>query len=451
MFARVSVLSLALSCIVSTTAALDLDVQNKDSITKAASTLADGLVTFYNDGLSDHQVPGLLPDPYFWWEGAIMFNALIEYSSLTGDKQYDSIVSEGIQGQLGEEPGYAFLPTNQTAKIFNEDQSLWALAAMAAAESDFPKPENKSWVEYAAEVFDAQVPRWDDETCNGGLRWAIFPFQAGYDYKNAASNGDFFLLAARLARFTGNETYFEWADKSFTWAQDIGFISDSYNVYDGAETTDDCGEIAELQWTAHHAAYTEGSAIMQNITDGKQKWTDALQGFVNSSSIFFKDDILTEIACENSGKCDIDMRAFKGMAIGSYARAVVAAPAIGESLTKKLEASAKAAASACSEDSRDVKCSLAWANPDDDNWEAASASSGNLNEVFDALQAVQGLLFSEAASNGTESGNGDNATQKGGASGTSEAGAPTETGAAGTIAASVTMVLAMAFAAALSC
>jgi mannan endo-1,6-alpha-mannosidase len=85
-------------------------------------------------------------------------------------------------------------------------------------------------------------------------------------------------------------------------------------------------------------------------------------------------------------------------------------------------------------------------------WEAADASDGNLNEVYDALQAVQGLLFSQTAPpNVTSSGNGDNATQKVGASGTSGAGAPKETGAAGTIAASVTMVLAMAFAAALSC
>ncbi|KAH6861269.1 putative glycosyl hydrolase [Alternaria alternata] len=453
MFASVSVLSLALSCIVSTTAALDLDVQNKDSIILAAQALAGGIVKFYNDSLSEDGIPGLFPDPYFWYEGGMIFNALIDYSYLTGDKQYDSIVSEGIQGQLGDHPGLAFFPDNQTAQITNDDQSLWALAAMAAAESDFPKPENQSWVKYAAQVFDAQVLRWDDKSCNGGLRWTIFTFQAGYDYKSGAANGDFFLLAARLAKFTGNETYSEWADKSFTWAKDIGIINDEYAVFDGGDATDDCRDINGFLWTNLHAAYTEGSAIMQNITNGKQKWTDALQGLVNSSAIFFQQhDVLTEIACETTGKCDVSMRAYKGMAISSYARAVVAAPIIAEPLMKKLEVSAQAAAGTCGGDFYNVQCSLDWANSTEGMWEAADASDGNLNEVYDALQAVQGLLFSQTTPpNVTSSGNGDNATQKVGASGTSGAGAPKETGAAGTIAASVTMVLAMAFAAALSC
>jgi mannan endo-1,6-alpha-mannosidase len=197
-----------------------------------------------------------------------MFNALIEYSYLTGDTQYDSVVSEGIQAQLGED--YTFLPANQTAYITNEDQSIWALAAMTAAESDFPKPENRSWVEYAADVFDIQVLRWDEESCKGGLRWAIFSFQEGYDYKNGAANGDFFLLAARLAKFTGNETYSEWAEKSFTWAKDTGLISDDYQVYDGARPTNDCGKINKIQWTNDHATYTEGSAIMHNIVRTSQ-------------------------------------------------------------------------------------------------------------------------------------------------------------------------------------
>ena len=101
-----------------------------DSIILAAQALAGGIVKFYNDSLSVDGIPGLFPDPYFWYEGGMIFNALIDYSYLTGDKQYDSIVSEGIQGQLGDHPGLAFFPDNQTAQITNDDQSLWALAAI---------------------------------------------------------------------------------------------------------------------------------------------------------------------------------------------------------------------------------------------------------------------------------------------------------------------------------
>ena len=140
-----------------------------DSIILAAQALAGGIVKFYNDSLSVDGIPGLFPDPYFWYEGGMIFNALIDYSYLTGDKQ------------------------------------------------------------------------------------------------NGAANGDFFLLGARLAKFTGNETYSEWADKSFTWAKDIGIIDDEYAVFDGGDATDDCRDINGFRWTNLHAAYTEGSAIMQNI------------------------------------------------------------------------------------------------------------------------------------------------------------------------------------------
>jgi mannan endo-1,6-alpha-mannosidase len=157
------------------------------------------------------------------------------------------------------------MPANQTKAITNEDQSLWALAALNAAETGFSPPENRSWLEYAAEVFDIQVLRWDEETCQGGLRWMIFSFQSGYEFKSMTANGGFFLLAARLAKFTGNETYMEWADKSFNWAKDRGLITDDYQVYDSALVSDDCTEPNQILWTYHHSIYAEGSAIMQNI------------------------------------------------------------------------------------------------------------------------------------------------------------------------------------------
>ena len=158
------------------------------------------------------------------------------------------------------------MPANQTGQITNEDQTTWALAALSAAETGFSPPENRSWAEYAAEVFDVQVLRWDEETCGGGLRYTIFTFQSGYDYKSNAATGDFFLLAARLAKITGNGTYSEWADKSYTWAKDRGLISDDYDVYDGTSADlDNCEDANRVQWSYIHSVYTEGSAIMQNI------------------------------------------------------------------------------------------------------------------------------------------------------------------------------------------
>jgi mannan endo-1,6-alpha-mannosidase len=137
---------------------------------------------------------------------------------------------------------------------------------MTAAELGFDNlPKSPSWVQLAENVFNAQVGRWDDKTCAGGLRWQVFPFNNGYDYKNALSNGAFFQLATRLARYTGNQTYADWAEKIFTWSENVGFITKSYAVYDGSNVLNACSSTNQIQWTINSALYLYGSAIMYDI------------------------------------------------------------------------------------------------------------------------------------------------------------------------------------------
>lgn len=114
-------------------------------------------------------------------------------------------------------------------------------------------------------VFNDLAVRWDSSTCDGGLRWQIFTFNDGYDYKNAMSAGAFFQLAARLARYTGNQTYADWATKSYDWTSAVGFISDDYRVFEGALVKDNCRAINQLQWTYVAATFMYGSAVMTNF------------------------------------------------------------------------------------------------------------------------------------------------------------------------------------------
>lgn len=81
----------------------------------------------------------------------------------------------------------------------------------------------------------------------------------------------------------------------------------------------------------------------------------------------------------------------------------------------------------------------------------SSDASNGLGERLNALQAVQALLWRTAdfTSGLLNSTAGPNATTSGSPSGAS--GAPQSTGAGSTLAASVTFVVAIAFAAALSC
>lgn len=230
-----------------------------DSIKSASKVLASSVVAFYDETLKEDLVPGLFPEPYYWWEAGLAFNTLIEYYGLTNDSQFNSRISQALQHQLGEPA--AFMPLNQTKTLGNDDQSFWGLASLSAHEVQLSAPASGSWLEYAQNVFDTQAARWHTESCDGGLKWQIYTFNAGYNYKNAASNGQFFLLAARLADLTGNATYAEWANKVYAWTNDIGLVSD-FHVYDGTDDTTNCSQINKIQWTSNHAEFTEGAALM---------------------------------------------------------------------------------------------------------------------------------------------------------------------------------------------
>ncbi|KAF2821627.1 glycoside hydrolase [Ophiobolus disseminans] len=422
MFARVGVLSLVLSFFAHQgSCSIDLDTNSPDALKSTAKKLAGGIISFYNDSLKDFGAPGLFPDPYYFWEAGTVWNALVGYSHLTGDSQYDTLVSQALQFQLGDYNAY--MPVNQTKSLGNDDQSCWGLAAMSAAEVGFSKPGNASWVDYATNVWNTQALRLDMEeksgVCGGGLRWQIFSFNKGYDYKDSYSNGNFFLLSARLAKFTGNATYSQYADKVFKWARDVELVGDNFHVYAGTQTTSKCSNINRMQFTATQGLYTEGAALMYNIT-GAQNWTEAVNGLVNASTTFLSSKtsyIVVEKACENIEKCDTDMRAYKGVFARSIARAAVAAPIVSDTIQKILSRSAAAAASACTATTQ-MECSFAWANATVTG-DSATAKDGNLGEIFNALEMVQGLLYPSAKAlntvNGTVSGKGNgNETGNGG-------------------------------------
>lgn len=158
------------------------------------------------------------------------------------------------------------MPTNQTRTEGNDDQSFWAFTAMMAAEMNFPNPEDDepSWLSLAQAVFNEQAARWQEKTCNGGLKWQIYSFNSGYEYKNSISNGCFFDLGARLARYTGNTTYAEWAERAWDWVAGVGLIGERYEVYDGTSETNNCSDVNHVQWSYNNGVFLHGAAHMWN-------------------------------------------------------------------------------------------------------------------------------------------------------------------------------------------
>jgi mannan endo-1,6-alpha-mannosidase len=239
-------------------------IRIKDSIKKAAKEVATNMMTYYT-GMNPGDNPGNLPDPYYWWEAGAMFNALIDYWFYTGDDTWNDITTQGMLWQAGENK--AFMPSNQSKTEGNDDQVFWGFAAMSAAERNFPNPpdDQPQWLEMAQAVFNTQAPRWDPSSCGGGLRWQIFTWNNGYNYKNTISTGGFFNLASRLAKYTKNETYAEWAEKAWDWTADVGFMTPEYRFWDGASVLSNCTPINQIEWTYNAGVYLLGAANMYNL------------------------------------------------------------------------------------------------------------------------------------------------------------------------------------------
>ncbi|KAF2160115.1 glycoside hydrolase family 76 protein [Zasmidium cellare ATCC 36951] len=391
-----------------TASAITLDLNSDDSIKSAARTAADGMLSFYH-GNETGGIPGLLGDPYYWWEAGAMFGALIDYWYYTGDSTYNDITSQALLFQVGPDNNY--MPPNQSKSLGNDDQAFWGLASMSAAEAKFPDPPEDSpqWLALAQAVFNSQALRWDDTSCGGGLKWQIFTFNNGYNYKNSISNGAFFQLGARLGAYTNNQTYFDWADKMWDWVYTVGLMSDTYQIFDGSDDTLNCSEFNHIQWSYNAGIFLYGAAIMWNNTQDdaatKGKWEQRTNALLNSTTrIFFQNEIMYEVACEPSGNCNVDQQSFKAYLSRWMAATTKVAPWTHDTIMPLIQKSAQAAATSCTGGSTGNMCGTKWTTG---NWDGATGVGQQMNalEVFQSnlIDKVGGPVGNKTG--GTSQGN----------------------------------------------
>ncbi|CAG8961301.1 hypothetical protein HYFRA_00013762 [Hymenoscyphus fraxineus] len=401
---------IAISCSLSGIAsAITLDITSASSIKDAAKTIAKGTMSYYT-GYKPGDNPGNLPDPYYWWEAGAMFGTMVEYWYYTGDTEYNPIVKQALISQIGDDNDY--MPTNQTKTLGNDDQGFWGMSAMTAAELKFedPDPTKPGWLALAQAVFNDLAGRWDETSCDGGLRWQIFAFNNGYTYKNSVANGCLFNLAARLAVYTGNSSYADWAVKTWDWMEHVGLMSDTYAVFDGSSDLDGCKTIDHRQWSYNQGIFLFGAAMMYNFTSGSDVWEPRVQGLLNGTSIFFKEDkVMFESACEDvttaKGTCNTDQQTFKGFLSRWMAATSKVAPFTHAQIQSYLQPSAKAAALQCSGGTDGVTCG--------EHWSAGATWDGlyGVGQQMSALSVVQSMLIDNApdlvtnTTGGTSAGN----------------------------------------------
>ncbi|EER28519.1 Glycosyl hydrolase family 76 protein [Coccidioides posadasii C735 delta SOWgp] len=378
---------LALVGMLSIVSAIDLNLDDHESIKLAAKTAATGMTSFYT-GHHPGGIPGTLPLPYYWWEAGAMFGALIDYWFYTGDDTWNEMTTTALLHQASSTKN--FMPLNQTSTLGNDDQAFWGLAALAAAERNFPNPpaHEPQWLALAQGVFNSQAARWNTATCGGGLNWQIFQFNRGFNYKNSISNGCFFNIAARLARYTGNDTYAEWAVRTWDWTKGVGLLTGDYQFFDGSDEKLNCSEVNRIQWTYNAGVYLLGAASMYNYTDGEQIWRERVQGIIDGLRPFFPEqaDIMVESSCEPHDNCLTDQRSFKAFLSRWMAETTQLAPFTRELIMPKLRASAMAAAKACTGGNDGKSCGLKWSTGGFDG-------SVGIGEQMAALEVIQSNLI----------------------------------------------------------
>lgn len=370
-------------------AGIPLDLNDPASVKAAASTVAANLISFY-PGNQPGQTPGILPQPYYWWESGAMFGTLINYWVYTGDETYNNMTREALIWQAT--PNGDFMPANQTRDEGNDDQGFWAISAMMAAERNFPAPpaNSPSYLEMVQAVFNELVSRWSTEVCSGGLRWQIFSFNAGYNYKNSIANGCFFDIAARLAVYTGNQTYADWAVKIYDWVSAIGLLDQHYNIYDGSSTVTNCSSIDHIMWTYTNGVFLHGASVMYNWTNGSTLWQERVTGLLGASSTFFSNNassknVMYEWACELDDLCDTDELSFKAYLARWMAEATHLAPFIYDTVMGYLRPSAQAAAAQCVGGASGTFCGFQWTTGKYDG-------TTGLGQEMDALEVIMGTL-----------------------------------------------------------
>lgn len=375
-----SPLLLLLTTFIPSSLAIDLDVNDNDSIQKAQIIAAEEMLDYYNPN-SDKEgnEVGMMQPPYYWWESGVawwmLLNTYYTNDNKTMKNKYKKIVKDAFLAQTG--PNWDYLPASQASTEGNDDQGFWGVAAMDAAEKNFSNPgsDEPQWLYLAQSVFNTMSVRWETGSCGGGLRWQIYPWNGGWTYKNSVSNGCLFHIGARLARYTGNSSYMHWAEKVWDWEEDVKlldhyFSNDTLSVFDGAHMAKNCSDTSRLEWTYNSGLFISGCAYLYNHTNDTI-WLDRAQKIWNRAKVFFKTEnkIMYEAACQPSNQCNNDQRSFKGIFSAFLGLTVLMSPgtSFDEEIWEYLQNSAKGAAQSCTGGYSGTTCGLNWFYTDTDD------------------------------------------------------------------------------------
>ena len=96
-------------------------------------------------------------------------------------------------------------------------------------------------------------------------------------------------MAARLARYTGNDSYVVWAERVWDWMYGVGLLTEQnwWFVYDGVKIANNCSNITKYQWSYNQGLMLAGCAYLYNYTE-EEKWYNYTIKLLESAQVFSK-------------------------------------------------------------------------------------------------------------------------------------------------------------------
>ena len=166
-----------------------------------------------------------------WWNAANALTAIIDYSRITGSKEYLNVIENSFEVckefevQMPD-PKDNWICRNYINHYY-DDEGWWILAWIKA----YDLTKDDKYLKMARITFADMATGWDD-VCDGGVYWKKPKIG-----KSAIQNELFMLGAIRLHQRGGGEvlgkSYLEWAENTWKWFQNTGMINEKYLIENG--------------------------------------------------------------------------------------------------------------------------------------------------------------------------------------------------------------------------
>ncbi|MBC2665745.1 glycosyl hydrolase [Novosphingobium flavum] len=232
------------------------------------------------------------------WQRFVIVDALLDYESLSRDRQYHNVVSAFVRNRSG---------------LTLNDDFLWAAIASIHV---WQREGDLELLTYAQMTFDRIVGDYWDDHCGGGLWW-----DQARTYKNAITNELLIYAATQMFHATGADHYRTWALRGWSWLSASKMIGADGLVNDGLDA--DCHNNGQPRYTYNQGVLIGALNDLTKITGDPQYLAIAVKlALATKRTLTTPEEILREPVDE----LGLDGVVFKGVFAGHLGRLLDSMP-----------------------------------------------------------------------------------------------------------------------------